>query len=171
MLIIDFYGAPGAGKSTLASGLFSSLKDMGKKVSIISEAATDLIESGQSYLLVDPEYQLYVTSLQFRKIKDQERLGTEYLITDSPINHQLGFIKNSWLHAPLKEIYNKLLDKYPTHSVLVTMSKPFSSYKRITTEEDSKRIQEDLIQLRPYDLTVRGSITEIPKIIESLKLS
>lgn len=168
MLIIDIYGAPGAGKSTTSAGLFSVLKDRGEKVSLISEAATDLIEAGQEHLLKDFEYQVYITSLQFKKIKDQERLGTEYLITDSPVLHQLNFIRGTWLHQPMTDLYTELMRKYDTFSVLVLRGKQYSTYKRVTTDEESMKIQEQLIAARKYEVTVPGRVTEVPTIVTAL---
>jgi len=168
MLIIDLYGAPGAGKSTTSACLFSILKDRGEKVSLISESATDLIESGQDYMLKDPEYQSYVISLQFKKIKDQQRLGTEYLITDSPILYQLSFVENTHVHEPLKNLFTPLMSQYETFNVLILRNKVYSNYKRITSDKESRAIQQKLLSEREYQVSIQGRVAEVPKIVSAL---
>lgn len=79
--IINLIGGPGVGKSTVASGLFSILKQRKISAEYVSEYAKELVWEETQKLL---ENQIHVFSEQFRR---QYRLlnKVEYVVTDSPL--------------------------------------------------------------------------------------
>lgn len=80
--VINLFGGPNTGKSTLASGLFYKMKINGFSVECPGEYAKDCIFEGRKNLLL--EDQLYIFTKQHRKLfrlKDEY----EYIIMDSPI--------------------------------------------------------------------------------------
>jgi GTPase SAR1 family protein len=157
MKIINLFGAPGAGKTTFATGLFSKLKQNGYKVSYISEVATDFIETGQEYLLGNSQYQLLVTATSIRKILDQEKLGTELLISDSPLVLQLQYVDPThYMYEPLQTIIGKFNEQYKTYNYFIERTKPYLQYKRVTTESESDVIGKRLESLDIYDLKTTG---------------
>lgn len=99
-LIVNFFGGPSCGKSTIAAGVFYQLKRKMFNVELVTEFAKDLVwEKRNSALNCQP----YIFGKQLHKI---ERLlnQTDIVVTDSPIL--------------LSVIYNK---KYPesfTNSVV-----------------------------------------------------
>lgn len=99
-LVVNFFGGPSCGKSTIAAGVFYQLKRKMYNVELVTEFAKDLVwEKRKSALDCQP----YVFGKQLHKI---ERLinQTDVIVTDSPIL--------------LSVVYNK---KYPesfTNSVV-----------------------------------------------------
>jgi len=99
-LIVNFFGGPGCGKSTIAAGVFYQLKRKMFNAELVTEFAKDLVwEKRKSALDCQP----YIFGKQLHKI---ERLinQTDIIVTDSPIL--------------LSVVYNK---KYPesfTNSVV-----------------------------------------------------
>ena len=79
--VINFFGGPGVGKSTIASGIFHELKKKDCNCEYVSEYAKDVVWEGTTNLL---ENQIHVFSEQLRR---QWRLinKVEYIITDSPL--------------------------------------------------------------------------------------
>lgn len=79
--IISLHGGPGVGKSTLASGIFSKLKENGVSCELVVEFPKEVTWEGTQKLL---ENQIYIFSEQFRR---QWRLldKVDYAITDSPL--------------------------------------------------------------------------------------
>lgn len=79
--IISIYGAPNAGKSTLAAEIFAFLKKQNKSVELVTEVAKDYVYTG----LYPDKYeqikiaskQLYNEALKYGKV--------EYIVTDCPI--------------------------------------------------------------------------------------
>ncbi len=79
--VINITGGPGAGKSTIASGLFYLLKLDNKEVELVSEYAKELVWEKRSYTFDDS---LYVTAKQFHHlycVNDK----IDYIITDRPL--------------------------------------------------------------------------------------
>lgn len=79
--VINLFGAPGVGKSTISAGLFYEFKKHGISCELVSEYAKDIVYDDTHILL---ENQLHVFSEQFRR---QYRLlnKVDYIITDSPL--------------------------------------------------------------------------------------
>lgn len=73
-------GAPGAGKSTLAAGLFRRLKRGSWNVELVTEYTKELILTGDRWPLSD---ELLVFAGKHRRIKRLE--GVDIVITDSPL--------------------------------------------------------------------------------------
>lgn len=68
MLVVNFFGGPGSGKTTNALKLAARLKSSTDlNVQCITEFATDLILSGQRDLLSDPRYQIWIAICQMKK--------------------------------------------------------------------------------------------------------
>lgn len=79
--VINLFGGPGVGKSTIANGLVYHLRLSGKSVELVSEYAKDVTYEGTHALL---ENQLHIFSEQYRR---QSRLlgKVDYIVTDSPL--------------------------------------------------------------------------------------
>lgn len=80
--IINLFGGPGTGKSTLAAYVFHELKCAGKNVELITEYAKDMVWERRTNVLVD---EFYVTAKQHRRIERLIDHGLEVAITDSPL--------------------------------------------------------------------------------------
>jgi hypothetical protein len=81
MQVINVIAGPGAGKSTLASGLYHRAKCRGWNVELVTEVAKDLVWEGRDIALAN---QAYVFGRQVQRL---ERLKgrVDLVITDSPI--------------------------------------------------------------------------------------
>ncbi len=80
--VINLYGPPGVGKSSVRSGLFWLMKSLHLSVEEVSEYAKYLVLSGRTWQLRDE--QLYLLAKQHHKqliLRGQY----EYAITDSPL--------------------------------------------------------------------------------------
>jgi RecA/RadA recombinase len=80
--IINIYGGPGVGKSTVAAQLFALMKKMNYNVEFVTEYAKELTYEGR-YNVLDQD-QLYVFAKQHRKIMRLKN-RVEYIISDSPL--------------------------------------------------------------------------------------
>ena len=81
--VINLFGAPGRGKSSVRSGLFWLMKSHHLSVEEVSEYAKYLVLTGQTWQL--KEEQLHLFSKQHHKQLIIERNGYEYAATDSPL--------------------------------------------------------------------------------------
>jgi nicotinamide riboside kinase len=81
MKVINVIAGPGAGKSTLASGLYYEAKRRGWNVELVTEVAKDLVWEGRHHALGN---QAYVFGRQVQRI-DRLMGQVDYVITDSPL--------------------------------------------------------------------------------------
>lgn len=81
MKVINVIAGPGAGKSTLASGLYHEAKRRGWNVELVTEVAKDLVWEGRHCALGN---QAYVFGRQIQRI-DRLKGQVDYVITDSPV--------------------------------------------------------------------------------------
>jgi adenylate kinase family enzyme len=81
MVIVNLLGAPGVGKSTFATGLFSAMKIAGYSVEYVDEyAKAKVYEKNDKALKCQP----YIFANQLYKI-ESIRGNCDYIVNDSPI--------------------------------------------------------------------------------------
>lgn len=88
--IINLFGGPSIGKSTIAAGLFYAMKQENYNVEYVTEYAKDLTYE-KRFNILDQD-QLYIFAKQHRKIL---RLVNEvdFIITDSPLLLSIIYLK------------------------------------------------------------------------------
>ena len=86
MLLINLTGEPGAGKSTMAAGLFHQLKVRHWNVELVTEYTKELILTGDEWSLTD---ELLVFSEKYRRIK--KLASVDIVITDSPLMNSVVY--------------------------------------------------------------------------------
>ena len=136
--IINLIGGPGVGKSTIASGLFSELKQRKVSCEYVSEYAKEVTWEQTHKLL---ENQIHVFSEQFRR---QYRLlgQVDYVITDSPLllntvyfNYYLE--KNQgkdWFNPKYQELcrnfFNQTFNQFDNLNYFITRNKEYDKRGR-----------------------------------------
>lgn len=145
-IVINMFGGPSTGKSTVASGIFYYLKRLGYNVELINEYAKELVWENHSFMLDD---QIMIFAHQQRKLK---RLNgkVDIIITDSPL--LLGRVYSSSdtptsLHNLIDEVWNQ----YNNINFLLTRTTNYVELGRVQTEEEAiniDKIIEDLLTSR-----------------------
>lgn len=136
-VIINIFGAPGAGKSTTATGVFSKLKLGGFNCEYVPEVAKDFTWEGRKETLT---YQAYVHAKQLRNI---ERLMTkvDIIVTDSPPLLSAFYAKFYGVSYPesfvrwVRDCHERYLQ--PTLDFYLTRVKPYNPAGRNQTEAES----------------------------------
>lgn len=104
MTVINLFGGPGCGKSTIAAGLFYKLKCFGKvDCELVTEVAKDIIWDGNTDILKN---QSFVFGQQYHRIwrlKDK----VDIVITDSPI-----LLCNIYDPEKSKMLLNNIIEKW-----------------------------------------------------------
>lgn len=94
--VINLFGNPGSGKSTIASYLFSELKSRNIETELVVDVAKEMVWDEDWNKLYN---QILVFGKQLQNI-DRLSNKVEYIITDSPLLLQIGFYKERNLPAP-----------------------------------------------------------------------
>ena len=157
--VINLFGGPGSGKSTVAAGVFHALKVAGLNVEMCSEYAKDLVFEERKKLL--DEDQLYIFAKQHRRLSRYQDT-VDFVVMDSPLLLSRIYFSTKNLYDP--EVFNTLVEstfhKYPNVNFLLNRSRlEFASEGRLQDEYVSKaldiRIQAMLNSLSIPHLEVR----------------
>lgn len=138
--VINLLGAPGAGKSTLAAGLFYLMKRKYKSVELVTEYAKDLHYDGHKSDDLD---QLSVFAEQNRRIT--RLIGkVDYVISDSPL-FLSAYYANKNKYSPT--FANYVLEMAKAHqncNYLVKRAHRYDPNGRSQDEAGSDQIHEEL---------------------------
>jgi len=134
-IIINLFGAPGAGKSTSATELFSKLKKLHLKCEYLHEYAKDLIYSKDDFKLKD---QIYILAKQRHPILRMEDNNVDIVITDGAyiignvfLNDDTSFAKE------FKALNRKLFCMHNNMNYFLKRTHKFEKFGRKETEKEA----------------------------------
>ena len=168
--VINIFGAPSTGKSTLASGLFYEMKMRGCTVELAYEYIKDKVYEGSPYPFQD---QLYTFAKQNKKIR-QLVDKVDYVICDSPLLQGLVYQSDKEPKVLTQTILD-YFNMYDNVNILLHRSHKFQEVGRVHSEEESKRIGEQIeATLQKYNipytvLPTNNALENMVKIFEMLE--
>lgn len=166
-LIVNLYGAPGAGKSTGAAYVFAMLKSKGINAELVTEFAKDKTWENSIEVLKN---QAYVFGEQYARI--MRLVGkVDVIVTDSPI--LLSLVYNS---TEPKESFNNYvlsLDRQLNNiNYYLVRTKKYLQVGRNQSEDEASSIGSDIIKmLNTYDIRytqLTGRIEDYDKIVDDV---
>lgn len=173
--VINLFAGSGAGKSTVAAGLFSAMKERKYHCELVREFVKTMAWEGKK---VGPYDQVYIFGKQ-AKYESQLYGKVDYIITDSPLllsaiyeNHYTG--KNLILPSVLNFLDYTQSNGIKYLNFYLTRSKPFDKRGRYEDEKTAKKIDKRIIHaLKWYKIpfvklknnSCQESIDEILKVI------
>ena len=139
---ICLYSGPSAGKSTLASYVFSHLKMRGLNIELISEYVKTWAYENRPLRGCD---QFYIFAKQWRKEDIILRNGVEHLVTDSPLILQCAYAKKYGARG-WKNILNMALEiEKDTPAINIFLSRVHGKYQnqgRYQTEKEALELDD-----------------------------
>lgn len=140
-LVINLLGAPGAGKTTLASLLFAKLKLKGVVCEMATEFAKEIVWENRLQALRN---QLYIFSEQFYRIWRVKGL-VDIVITDSPILLSVYYnnVQLPEYQMPVKSFNKLILDCHnylPTLNFFVVRNHNYELDGRLSNAEESDKM-------------------------------
>ena len=145
--IINLFGGPGCGKSTVASGIFHEMKKSHMSCELISEFAKDIVWEEANKLLGN---QIFIFAEQFRR---QFRLinKVNYVVTDSPLllnsiyyNHYTlkntePFFSNDF-NVLLCKVFDRTFLEFENINIMLEREYDYEPEGRVQTAEEAKEI-------------------------------
>lgn len=139
MKVINIYGAPGAGKSTTAAGLFYQMKRHWVECEYVQEYAKELVWSGSSHMLSQQNYIFAEQEYRLNRLADQ----IDCSISDSPL-----LLSSFYAPRTYPESFHQLVfdffNIYDNVNIFVQRSHEYSGQGRLQKVEESDFIAQEM---------------------------
>lgn len=136
MIVVNLFGAPGAGKSTGAAYIFSKLKMLGVNAELVTEYAKDRMWEGSSEVFKN---QAYIFGKQYYRISRLEG-KVDVVVTDAPILNSVLYNGSALLGQDFDNVVRKVFDSYNNKNYYVNRSKDYNPAGRSQTKEESDHL-------------------------------
>lgn len=140
-LVINLFGGPGVGKSTLCASIFAKLKVMGIDCEMATEYAKDMVWE-ESYKKL--ENQIYIFGKQHSRV--YRLLGkVDVIITDSPLLNSIVYDRSQ--NKQLRELVLSEFNKLTTLNFYITRKLKYEENGRVQSLNDALHIDELYLHL------------------------
>lgn len=140
MLVVNLFGAPGAGKSTGAAYIFSKVKMAGINAELVTEFAKDKVWEESKAVF---QNQAYIFGKQYFRISRVQG-KVDVVITDSPILLSSFYNSDKTLGAEFDALTKKIFNSYWSLNVFINRVKPYNPSGRFQTESESDALAEEM---------------------------
>lgn len=169
MIVVNLFGAPGAGKSTGAAYIFSQLKMCGINAELITEFAKDKVYEESKGVF---ENQTYIFGKQyFRMTRCADKV--DVIVVDSPLLLSCfydGRNPESETTKAFKHYVKLVFNSFDNVNFFIERVKPYNPSGRFQTEKESDQVAIDLKKmLEEYNVnyhTYAGTIEDYNKIVK-----
>jgi hypothetical protein len=168
MILVNLFGAPGAGKSTGAAYIFSQLKMRGINAELVTEFAKDKVWEGSKAVF---ENQAYIFGKQYFRISrcaDQ----VDVIVTDSPLLLSILYNNDEDLGGTFDAVVRRVAKKYNSKNYYLKRVKDYNPSGRFQTEEESDEIAVELKRLLDREgveyKVRRGDVIGYEQIVEDV---
>lgn len=142
-LVVNLFGAPGAGKSTGAAAIFSKLKMIGINAELIGEFAKDKVWEENSEVFKN---QAYIFGKQsFRQSRCDGKV--DVMITGSPLPLSILYNTDPYLTENFNLTVMDVFNSYNNLNFYINRVKKYNPKGRNQTEEESNSLVEPLKEL------------------------
>lgn len=153
-IVVNFFAAPGSGKSTMSADLFAKLKWNDVDCELVSEYAKDIVWDSNHETFKD---QLYLFGQQHHRLF---RLNgkVDVIITDSPILLSVYYNSLAGTESKLPDSFNDFArdvhHKFNNFNVFITRKEKYNPNGRNQKEEESDIMSNDI-----KEMLVKNKIT------------
>ena len=176
---IAIVGPPGAGKSTLAAGLFYNLKVMGMKVEWIPELIKTKVYEGVDFSKDGFDIANTLKQQSFEEIFEKARHKIDFLVIEAPLCNGYfysSFYKKKDEAVILKKIAEKKINTYDIIFFMERLdSEKYVQFGRKESREESEQLQKH-IKKELKNIDYKGKVvsvnlkTPISEVLKHLNL-
>lgn len=142
-VILNLFGAPGAGKSTGAAYIFALLKMRGIDTELVTEFAKDKLWEGDKAVF---ENQAYIFGKQSFKLSRCAN-KVDVIVTDSPLPLSIQYNQTVNLGDNFNKYVLDVFNSYDNINYYLTRVKEYNPNGRFQTEEESNIIGDEIKNL------------------------
>ena len=143
MIVINFWGGAGIGKSTMAARAYTWLKERGCRAEITGEYAKELVYEDSMRVIAD---QLYLFAEQEHRLRCLQESGVEIAVCDSP--SPLSIIYDREKDSALAQFIWTRFDRYKSINFLLKRNENmFTEKDRIDTLETARKADAEIQEL------------------------
>ena len=139
-LVVNLFGAPGAGKSTGAAYIFSQLKLKGINVELITEFAKDKVWEENTEVFKNQAYIFGQQSFRMSRCAGK----VDVIITDSPLPLSILYNKDERLTDNFNKCVLDVFNSYKNINYFLTRVKPYNEIGRHQNEIESDALATDI---------------------------
>jgi len=158
MLVINLFGAPGAGKSTGAAYIFAMLKMAGIKCELVTEFAKDKVYEETKEVWNNQQYIFGKQSFRMGRLKDKVKV----VITDSPLVLSALYNEDDVLGSQFDNVVLNVFNQYHNINYFVNRTKPYNPDGRHQTEIESDALafvfKKELAKFNVYYDNISGDM-------------
>lgn len=138
MLVVNFFGAPGAGKSTAAAYVYALLKMEGINTELVTEVAKECVWEESKTPFSNQEYLFGRQSHAISRVEGK----VDVVVTDSPI--LLSAVYDPYQNTNLKQYILDVYSRYSNMNFFVHRQWSYEQNGRIHSDASSQKIERDL---------------------------
>lgn len=139
MKVINFFGAPGAGKSTTASGFFYELKKRWINAELVGEFAKELVWSDSGHLLSQQNYVFAHQEHRLNRLMGK----VDVAVCDAPLLLSAFYAPGNYPLSFKQSVFD-FFNTYENINILVRRSHEYSKEGRLQNEKEADALATGL---------------------------
>lgn len=171
-IVVNLFGAPGAGKSTGAAYIFYCLKAAGINAELVTEFAKDKVWEKNEKVFINQAYIFGKQSYRQTRLLNE----VDVIVTDSPVFLSIYYNNSNILGEDFNRVVYNVFESFNNMNYFIKRTKPYNPKGRFQDEQGSDNISTDLEKLlTSYDICYRtidgdkaGYDTIVKELIEKL---
>lgn len=136
MIVVNLFGAPGAGKSTGAAYIYAMLKMAGVNAELVTEFAKDKVYEETKEVWNNQQYIFGKQSFRIGRLRGK----VDVVVTDSPLLLSAMYNTDDLLGEPFNGVVNEVFSSYDNINFFVQRDKPYNPSGRMQTAEESDEL-------------------------------
>jgi hypothetical protein len=166
-IVVNLFGGPCCGKSSIAAGVFSLLKLHNIEAELITEFAKDLVWEERYHTFKNQHYLFSKQQHRLWRVSDK----VDVMVIDSPI--LLSVVYRQELSSDIfKQFVVEEFNYYNNMNFFLNRTKQYHEVGRNQNEQEAKKLDKDIIKvLDKYDIdyfVIDGNFSAPNKIVESV---
>ena len=146
MKVINLFGGPGTGKSTIAAQLFVDLKILQLNCELVTEFAKDLTYD-ESIRVMDNQIWIFANQHQ-RMYRLQDKV--DYLVTDAPLFNSIIYSGKGDDHKSFHNFVLHEFNRYDNLNVFIERSTDYRQEGRYQNEREAIDVDNEVLRCFNY---------------------